>query len=94
MLNDTDGTLKLCDYTVSIFVHYLERLQVKKKGEGLKHLWLAPEINFEMKFDTRCDIWGIGCLTLELLTGKPPFYEQSNQGDYKRFMELLNLKGK
>jgi Protein kinase domain len=59
---------------VSIFVHYFERILHNKTNNGLKHLWLAPEVNFEMSYDTRCDIWGIGCLALELISGLPPFY--------------------
>lgn len=26
ILNDTDGTIKLCDYVVTIFLHYFEKI--------------------------------------------------------------------
>lgn len=101
VMNDTDGTIKLCDYTASIFTHYLESiLSTGEKNtkynykEDLKHLWLAPEVNFKLRYDTRCDIWGIGCLALELLTAKPPFYDQTNEGDKEMMVKLMKKKSK
>eukprot|EP00760_Papus_ankaliazontas_P004761 PhM_4_TR12060/c0_g1_i1/m.22105 len=35
--------------------------------------WMAPEIAKGQRYDHMCDIWSIGCLALELLTGKIPF---------------------
>lgn len=98
-MNDTDGTIKLCDYTASIFTHYLEKILSKNTGhqegkEDLKHLWLAPEVNFKLRYDTRCDIWGVGCLTLELLTAKPPFFDQTNGGNKDQMLELMKKKSK
>lgn len=37
--------------------------------------WLAPEI-IELSAPTSaCDIWSVGCIIIELLTGKPPYFE-------------------
>lgn len=105
VMNDTDGTIKLCDYTASIFTHYLEKILQNKKNDkkigkknedfqDCKHLWLAPEVNFKLRYDTRCDIWGIGCLALELLTAKPPFYRQTGEGDKEAMLKLMRKKSK
>lgn len=99
MMNDTDGTIKLCDYTASIFTHYLEKIlkknkKVEEQDKDLKHLWLAPEVNFKLRYDTRCDIWGVGCLALELLTAKPPFFDQTEGGDKEQMIRLMKKKSK
>lgn len=37
--------------------------------------WMAPEI-IEMSAPTpACDIWSVGCTVVELLSGKPPYFD-------------------
>lgn len=36
--------------------------------------WMAPEVIQMQAPTTKSDIWSVGCLTLELLTGKPPYF--------------------
>lgn len=35
--------------------------------------YVSPEIVSGTDYDSRVDIWSIGVLSYELLTGKPPF---------------------
>lgn len=38
--------------------------------------WMAPEvIRGETEVTSACDIWSLGCTAIELLTGKPPYFE-------------------
>ena len=41
--------------------------------------WMAPEVieNSGQISSNRsaCDIWSLGCTVIELLTGKPPYFE-------------------
>ena len=37
--------------------------------------WMAPEIIEMAGPTTACDIWSVGCTIIELLTGKPPYYD-------------------
>lgn len=40
--------------------------------------WQAPETLEEIdSADNRSDVWSLGCLTFELLTGHPPFYQET-----------------
>jgi hypothetical protein len=36
--------------------------------------WIAPEIINMASPTSACDIWSVGCTTIELLTGKPPYF--------------------
>jgi len=38
--------------------------------------WMAPEIiEMNPRQNCACDIWSIGCTIIELLTGKPPYFD-------------------
>ncbi|KAI8871351.1 hypothetical protein GQ42DRAFT_4659 [Ramicandelaber brevisporus] len=37
--------------------------------------WLAPEVIMTNSITTSSDVWSIGCLSIEMITGHPPYYE-------------------
>ena len=37
--------------------------------------WMAPEVIEMTSMTSKCDIWSVGCLLIELLTGFPPFFD-------------------
>lgn len=37
--------------------------------------WMAPEVVELKTVTTASDIWSVGCLAVELLTGQPPYYD-------------------
>lgn len=34
---------------------------------------MAPEILFNKGYDSKCDVWSVGCMIYEMLEGRPPF---------------------
>ena len=48
--------------------------------------WLAPEIAKQQGHDISADIWSLGCLTIEMLTGHPPWSDKT-----KKAMKVLAL---
>ena len=43
------------------------------RGMGT-YYFMAPEVMNDEKYDTKADIWSIGCTIVELLTARPPWY--------------------
>jgi serine/threonine-protein kinase ULK2 len=37
-------------------------------------LYMAPEILHFHKYDAKADLWSVGTILFELLTGRPPFH--------------------
>ncbi|KAJ0565902.1 putative protein kinase STE-STE-Pl family [Helianthus annuus] len=37
--------------------------------------WMAPEVIEMSGVCTASDIWSVGCIVIELLTGAPPYYD-------------------
>jgi serine/threonine protein kinase len=77
ILIDIDGTIKLTDFSTS-----------KKDIDGLlsKSLkgtpnWMAPEIVLRTGHGPKVDIWSLGCVIIELMTGLPPFYRPNQTLD-------------
>ena len=51
--------------------------------------YLPPEMVSRSSYDRSVDVWSIGILTYEFLTGGPPFESDSNE---KTFERIKNLK--
>lgn len=45
-------------------------------------LYMAPEIVAYQSYNSKVDIWSVGCITHILLTGCPPFFGKSKQEIY------------
>ena len=39
--------------------------------------WMAPEVVKQTSYTSKADIWSVGCLIIEMLTGQHPFPEFS-----------------
>ena len=86
ILIDENGHLKLTDFALS------------KIGVAQAHsfcgtkCYFAPEIILNHGYDHMVDYWTLGCLTFEMLVGRPPYYHSNNKilydmilkNDYKK----------
>jgi serine/threonine protein kinase len=75
ILLDADGAVKLADFGWSNF--FQDDSQKRQTYCGTPE-YLAPEMIKQKGHDKSLDIWNLGVLLFELLTGSPPF-EGSNQ---------------
>ncbi|KAL7638964.1 UNVERIFIED_CONTAM: hypothetical protein RMT77_010498 [Armadillidium vulgare] len=64
------GEAKLCDFGFSRKMGINTYVLTSVKGTPL---YMAPELIDENPYDHTADLWSLGCILFELLTGKPPF---------------------
>lgn len=68
-----EPTIKLLDFGVALFLDDKGQLTVPGRGVGSPH-YLSPEqMQNPSGVDQRSDLWAVGLLMYELLTGRSPF---------------------
>ena len=79
---ESDGSAKIGDLNVS---------KVAKKGLGYTQTgtpyYASPEVWKDNPYDSKSDIWSLGCVTYEMVTLHPPFRAQSMEGLYKKVIK-------
>jgi len=78
---DKDSTVLVADFG---FATYLP-----ENGEGCKTrcgtpAFVAPEILMGKKYESKVDMWSLGCILYMLLSGYPPFYDRSHKGIFRK----------
>lgn len=82
------GALKLADFGISRMTTMDEFFKTGTEQRALEYL--APECFLTSRLDTRADLYSLGCVFYEMLTGRPPFsienppqmLEQKLAGEY------------
>lgn len=82
MFLSKDGTAKLGDMNVS---------KIAKNGllytqTGTPY-YASPEVWKDKPYDSKSDIWSLGCVIYEMATLKPPFRAEDMDGLYKRVIK-------
>lgn len=70
----SDGNIKLCD--LGIASHFNEKIDKEVMGTVS---YLAPEVLQARKYTEQSDIYSLGIIFFELLTGKLPFYGNNSK---------------
>ncbi|KAH9324313.1 hypothetical protein KI387_004491 [Taxus chinensis] len=67
--NDSNAVLKIADFG------FARPLQPQGLAETMcgSPLYMAPEIMLEQKYDAKADLWSVGTILFQLVTGKTPF---------------------
>ena len=86
ILLSENGTIKLTDFGWSNYIEYSGEERMTFCGTPL---YLAPEMLMRTGHDCNVDIWCVGVLLFELLSGRPPFIAK----DKPTLMENI-IKGK
>ncbi|EEB06671.1 STE/STE11 protein kinase Byr2 [Schizosaccharomyces japonicus yFS275] len=79
ILIDNKGQIKISDFGISkkIEDNIQQTVNNRFSFQG-SAFWMAPEVVQQTKYTKKTDIWSLGCLTVEMLTGKHP-YPKCNQ---------------
>eukprot|EP00347_Sterkiella_histriomuscorum_P023969 403332760 len=75
ILIESEGLIKVIDFGTA---------QSFKPDQGMHQIigtvfYMAPEIILSSKYNEKCDLWSLGVILYCLLTGRPPFYGDSDQ---------------
>ncbi|EIW68706.1 hypothetical protein TREMEDRAFT_32039, partial [Tremella mesenterica DSM 1558] len=78
ILVDNKGGIKISDFGISKKAE--DNLMSTMRGGNRASLqgsvfWMAPEVVKQTKHTTKADIWSVGCLVVEMLTGTHPWAE-------------------
>lgn len=74
ILIGVDGQLKLADFGASKYLGEMRSGGDPQSIAGTPY-WMAPEVVLQSKYDAKADIWSVGCVVVEMLTGKHPYAE-------------------
>jgi serine/threonine-protein kinase len=80
LIKTDDGTdfVKVVDFGMAKFLIESEDLKLSKSSDLFgTPLYMSPEHFQGLKLDVRSDIYGLGCVLYEALTGNPPFMGNS-----------------
>jgi len=79
---ESDGSAKIGDLNVS---------KVAKKGLGYTQTgtpyYASPEVWKDNPYDSKSDIWSLGCVTYEMAMLHPPFRAQNMEGLYNKVIK-------
>lgn len=76
LIADDSQSVKITDFGVAVSKPDSTSFTNSKCFNGSHH-WMAPELFFQDHYDAKVDTWSIGCLAIELITGKVPFINQA-----------------
>ena len=68
------GEVKLADFGLALL---LDSAEAEVKGMAGTPHWMAPEV-FDGHYGLAADLWSIGCVAYELVTGGPPFPDHAS----------------
>ena len=49
--------------------------------------YASPEVWKDKPYDSKSDVWSVGCIIYELLTLKPPFRAENMEGLYRKVIK-------
>ena len=75
-----NGMVKLGDFNVSIV---LKKGMMCHEQEGTPY-YASPEVWRDEEYNSKSDVWALGCILYELIHLKPPFRARDMEGLFKK----------
>ena len=70
LLVDNEGTIKVSDFGASKYIE--DSIEMNRSLKGSPY-WIAPEVAMRTGHSYSADVWSVGCVLIEMLTGSPPW---------------------
>jgi serine/threonine protein kinase len=67
--------VKICDFGVSNTLDLTRNTFAAKAGT---YRFMPPE-QFDGVLNTKIDIWALGCILIQMITGKPPYFGSNTE---------------
>lgn len=92
ILVDKTGCLKLADFgSAKAFAGDWGKEKGEKFTPGHTYnytpLWTAPEV-LVGDYDNKVDVWSLGCVIIEMASGKPPWSEQNFENPFRALYHI------
>lgn len=85
LVDDTSFDVRVIDFGSACFEHGKVHTYVQSR------YYRAPEIVLGLGYNTAIDMWSLGCILVELLTGRPLFAAKTEQDLLLYHMEVCGL---
>eukprot|EP01123_Difflugia_compressa_P001326 TRINITY_DN11512_c0_g1_i1.p1 TRINITY_DN11512_c0_g1~~TRINITY_DN11512_c0_g1_i1.p1 ORF type:complete len:242 (+),score=35.53 TRINITY_DN11512_c0_g1_i1:52-726(+) len=86
ILVKSDGTVKLADFGTAVQLTFQRLRRTTLAGTPY---YMAPELIQRIPYNEKVDVWSIGITVVEIMNGKPPFYEL----DPREALNAIVVKG-
>jgi serine/threonine protein kinase len=87
ILLDSQGTCKLADFGAAKLVDNLQQMGAPSQNYSYTPLWVAPEV-LSNRYNSKVDIWSLGCVVIEMASGKDPWSERKFQSPLQTMFVL------
>ena len=88
----SNGQIKIADFGSAKVVESVTDKDDPSSGYAYTPLWVAPEV-MTGQYNAKVDVWSVGCVVIELCSGKEPWAEHKFESSYAALFFIATQKG-
>ena len=87
----SNGQIKIADFGSAKVVESVTDKDDPSSGYAYTPLWVAPEV-MTGQYNAKVDVWSVGCVVIELCSGKEPWAEHKFESSYAALFFIATQK--
>lgn len=87
----SNGQIKIADFGSAKVVESVTDKDDPSAGYAYTPLWVAPEV-MTGQYNAKVDVWSVGCVVIELCSGKEPWAEHKFESSYAALFFIATQK--